>query len=92
MGVRDRWMDGKVEGISPEETHKLVSSGKAVLLDVRSKDDGASDVQWMNNKGGSWMPTTRNHQASATITVHCGNGVAPKCSCAAAKRSTAHLA
>jgi len=47
-GTMFRYMDGKVEGITPEETHALVSAGKATLLDVRSKDDGASDVQWMN--------------------------------------------
>lgn len=41
-------MDGKVEGMSAEATRKAMAAGKVTLLDVRSPDDGASDVEWMN--------------------------------------------
>lgn len=56
-----RYMDGNVSGISPQEAFaasrpakasladtllKRASKPKAALLDVRSPDDGASDIEW----------------------------------------------
>jgi len=44
-----RFMDGKVTGMTPEEAYKLSQARRCTLLDVRSPDDGASDIEWMNN-------------------------------------------
>lgn len=46
-----RFMDGNVSpstGLTPEQVQAGLSKGKLTLLDVRSPDDGASDVEWMN--------------------------------------------
>jgi hypothetical protein len=39
---------GQVDGLTPEQVQQLVASKKLTILDVRSPDDGASDVEWMN--------------------------------------------
>ncbi|KAK3270227.1 hypothetical protein CYMTET_21364 [Cymbomonas tetramitiformis] len=43
-----RYMDGTVAGISPEDAFSAQQAGELTLLDVRSPDDGASDIEWMN--------------------------------------------
>jgi len=44
-----RYLQDKVEGVTPDEAFALQKAGKAQLLDVRSVNDGASDIEWMNS-------------------------------------------
>lgn len=44
-----RFMEGKVASVTAEEARALSRDGAAQLLDVRSPDDGASDIEWMNS-------------------------------------------
>ncbi|KAK3274946.1 hypothetical protein CYMTET_16899 [Cymbomonas tetramitiformis] len=43
-----RYMQGNVSGVTPEELQSLLAKKQVKLLDIRSPDDGASDVAWMN--------------------------------------------
>eukprot|EP00240_Pyramimonas_obovata_P004242 CAMPEP_0118931620 /NCGR_PEP_ID=MMETSP1169-20130426/7898_1 /TAXON_ID=36882 /ORGANISM="Pyramimonas obovata, Strain CCMP722" /LENGTH=347 /DNA_ID=CAMNT_0006874139 /DNA_START=154 /DNA_END=1197 /DNA_ORIENTATION=+ len=44
-----RAMDGTLTGIGAEEANTAMEKGELTLLDVRSPDDGASDIAWMNS-------------------------------------------
>mmetsp|Transcript_35201 Transcript_35201/g.59337 ORF Transcript_35201/g.59337 Transcript_35201/m.59337 type:complete len:356 (-) Transcript_35201:105-1172(-) len=47
-----RYMDGQLSGISMEDAYAGMSKrgrGQLNLLDVRSPNDGASDIEWMNS-------------------------------------------
>eukprot|EP00959_Pyramimonas_sp_CCMP1952_P155360 3250665-Pyramimonas_sp.AAC.4 len=49
LSAAGRAMDGSLSGISAEDAYAAQKRNKAVLLDVRSADDGASDIKWMNS-------------------------------------------
>eukprot|EP00242_Pyramimonas_sp_CCMP2087_P014705 CAMPEP_0198203836 /NCGR_PEP_ID=MMETSP1445-20131203/7172_1 /TAXON_ID=36898 /ORGANISM="Pyramimonas sp., Strain CCMP2087" /LENGTH=356 /DNA_ID=CAMNT_0043875399 /DNA_START=38 /DNA_END=1108 /DNA_ORIENTATION=+ len=63
-----RFMDGKVTGTSPEECAKALAKGKVTLLDLRSPDDGASDIEWMN-PGFFIAGTMRNGMIEKSVNV-----------------------